>query len=705
MPTIAEAHQLAREALEARDAARARFIYEQILKAVPEEAYALSGLASLAFDAGRLSQAKSYLERAIATLADDPALHNQLSMANRALGRTDEALIALRNAVKLAPESPELVNNLGVMLKECGQYDEAASAFGRALALKPDYVDAEFNLANALAAAGRDLESIAAYCRAIELAPHLPEQHWALAVLLERIGRLEESLASLRRALDLKPEFADALYLMDRVLEKLGRHEDAQDAYLRAIELAPDVSVLKDDQVITRVNRPAFEQAVVRLQRALAIKPDLAGGHLVLAGALRRLDRLADAEAAYRRAIELAPHDARAHSELGVMLKDQRRLNEARELFDAAVRQMPDSAAAHQNLALLRLLQGDFVAGFAGYESRWRLPDALRLPEAPRWTGDALPGGTVLLLAEKGFGDVIQFVRYARLVKERSGARVVLHCNESLHALLSTVPGIDSLSSGPAVEQKCDYYAPLLSLPSVFGTTVETIPAEVPYLFADPDLVDRWRRTFEAGGWRPEAAGQTNVVPDAAETVKPKAADRGGVPHSSSSLQPAASGLFRVGIAWQGNPAYQSDARRSIPLTYFAALSRCPRVQLISLQKGFGREQLAEPGGDAKELREIIDLGAQLDQQGDAFVDTAAVIANLDLIITSDTAIAHLAGALGAQVWVALAYVPDWRWMLWGDRSPWYPTMRLFRQSEYGNWSEVFDRIALELSQLSDAGG
>jgi hypothetical protein len=285
------------------------------------------------------------------------------------------------------------------------------------------------------------------------------------------------------------------------------------------------------------------------------------------------------------------------------------------------------------------------------------MDEAEQVPQAPRWLGETRPGATLLLVAEQGLGDTIQFVRYAPLVKARSGARIVLHCVADLHELLANAAGIDRLTSGPTADQKCDYYAPLLGLPNIFGTTLDSVPASVPYLSASPQRVAEWKARFDA------------AFPD----------------------------RFKVGIAWQGNPAYPSDAGRSIPLSHFASLAACPGVQLVSLQKDFGREQLARLGGRSG----IVDLGATLDQQCGAFIDTSAAMANLDLVITSDTAIAHLAGALGKPVWVALTLVPDWRWMLARAGSPWYPTMRLFRQSARGNWKEVFERIGRELTALS----
>jgi hypothetical protein len=270
----------------------------------------------------------------------------------------------------------------------------------------------------------------------------------------------------------------------------------------------------------------------------------------------------------------------------------------------------------------------------------------------PPWRGEPLNGSTILLWAEQGLGDTIQFIRYSAWVKQL-GARVLVECPPTLHVLLSTVVGIDRfvVASGA----RFDYYVPLLSLPAVLGTTLATVPAEVPYLHAAPERVAHWKS---------ELAGIKG---------------------------------FKVGIAWQGSTRFLGDYFRSLPLAQFAPVAACPGVKLFSLQKGTGSEQLASWSGPA----EIVDLGSSLDVEGNAFVDTAAVMMNLDLVITSDTSIAHVAGALGVPVWVALQETPNWRWLVGREDSPWYPTMRLFRQSRLGDWEGVFAEIAARLRSLS----
>jgi len=354
-----------------------------------------------------------------------------------------------------------------------------------------------------------------------------------------------------------------------------------------------------------------------------------------------------------RRAVQLQPTMADAHASLGVALSIQQRFDEAMAHFDNALAIDSHCAEAGWNRALLRLLSGDYRRGWPEYEWRWRCKRTIPLPpfSQPRWDGGPLQGRTILLSGEQGLGDTLQFVRYAPLVKALGG-RVVLQCPNELLPLLSRMAGIDRLVAADAALPPFDVYAPLMSLPAAFHTTLETIPAEIPYLSADPGLVAHWRQEL------------TGI--------------RG----------------FRVGIAWQGSPRHAWDRLRSTALEQFEPLAGVDGVRLISLQKGPGSEQLQALGSRLP----VVDLGNRFDESAGPFMDTAAVLANLDLLVCADTALAHLAGAMGLRAWVALFFTPDWRWLLQREDSPWYPSLRLFRQSRPGDWAGVFRRMAEALA-------
>jgi hypothetical protein len=302
---------------------------------------------------------------------------------------------------------------------------------------------------------------------------------------------------------------------------------------------------------------------------------------------------------------------------------------------------------------MARLLLGDFERAWPDYEWRLQLREQpARRAQQTLWDGSSLEGRTVLIECEQGLGDTIQFIRYAAVVGAQAG-RVVVEAPARMLALLRRVPGIDQLVARGDPTPEFDVHVPLLSLPGILGTRLDTVPADVPYLSADPQLSEPWRR---------ELAGLDG---------------------------------YRVGIAWQGDPKFPDDRFRSVPLACFAPVAEIDGVRLVSLQKGFGTEQIASFAARWP----IVDLGPRLDEEGSSFTDTAAVMTTLDLIVTSDSALAHLAGALGAAVWMATPAVPEWRWLLEREDSPWYPTMRLFRQKRRGDWEPVFSRVAEQLQR------
>jgi tetratricopeptide (TPR) repeat protein len=516
----------------------------------------------------------------------------------------------------------EELNRRGIALARQGRLDEAVASFQRAVQMKPDDAVAYGNWGLALTMQGKPDEALACYRRALELKPDFAEGYSNLGRLWMDQGRIEEALACFRRALELKPEFAEAHNRLGRALQQQGKLEEAAASYRRALQ-----------------SSPAFAEA-----------------HLNVGNIFKEQGRLDQAVASYHRALELKPDYADACYNLGAVFRDQGNLDGAAACYRRAVELKPDHALAHLNLALDLLLTGDWRLGWPEYQWRWRTKELIpRCFPKPPWSGESLAGKTILLHAEQGLGDTLQFIRYAPVVKQHGGT-VVVECQKPLLGLLDGCPGVDQLVAEGDDLPAFDVYAPLLSLPGILKTSIETIPATVPYVLARPALVELWRKRL---------AGFDG---------------------------------FKIGITWQGNPKYRDDRFRSIPLRYFAPLARIPGVRLLSLQKGAGAEQLAE----VRDLFPVTDLAAELDEQSGPFMDTAAVMKNLDLVITSDMAAAHLAGALGAPVWVALTLVPDWRWLLDRSDSPWYPTMRLFRQRERGNWQAVFEEIEKALCEQSE---
>jgi Flp pilus assembly protein TadD len=597
------------------DPARAAQLCREVLRGDPgnAELWCFLGVAQRA--AGEAAGAADSYREALRLRPDMPEAWNNLGNALVTLAKLDEALAAYEQVLKLRPNSPEAYNNQGAALRRLGRWAEAAECYRKALRLRPDYADAHNNLGEALQAQGRFQDAEASYRAALRLRGDFPEAHTNLGTLHARQGRDDEAAREHREALRFKPDYAEAHSNLGNALAGQKKYAEAEACY----------------------------------REALRLKPDYAEAHHNLGTALAEQGRLEEAEACYREALRLRPHYADAFGNLATALLAQGRPAEAVAVFDDILQRKPDSAEAHMHLALARLLMGDWAGGWPEYEWRWRTPEFGGLPhKEPLWDGSPLAGRTVLLHAEQGLGDTLLTARYAALVKARGGT-VVLGCPKALLRVLAGCPGVDRHVPQGEPLPAFDCYAPLLSLPNLFGTTPESVPADVPYLFPDPALVDHWRREL------PPGAGP------------------------------------RVGICWQGNPQFKGDRQRSVPLAEFAPLTRVEGVRLYSLQKGFGSEQLRDVSFP------VTDLASRLDNEHGAFVDTAAVMKVLDLVITADTALAHLAGALGVPVWMAVAFSPHWVWLLGRDDSPWYPTMRLFRQQRWGNWPGVFERMAAEL--------
>ena len=426
----------------------------------------------------------------------------------------------------------------------------------------------------------------------------------------------------------------------------------AEECFRDAIRRAPDFAEAHANLALLRERAGQTAEAEALYRRAIVLNPDHAQVHLNLGALLAGGKRFAEAEAAYRCALELDPHYPGAWSNLGVLLACIKREREAEECYRQALVFEPDHANARFNLAYLLLRQGRYREGWSCLEARdWYGVLAARFP-CPRWQGERVAGKALLIGIEAGHGDMIQFCRYAAMVKEQGAARVDLVCHPALKTLFETLAGVDDVISlaDELPARHWDFWVPALSLPFHCDTRVDTIPARLPYLSADPERMARWAPLLPTSG-------------------------------------------LRVGLVWKGNPRFENDADRSLPgLQTLAPLGTVAGVGFVSLQKGAGEEEAPAPG------LAVTDLGSRIDD----FADTAAIVAQLDLVICVDTAIAHLAGALGKPVWVLLPWFKtDWRWRAAGDASPWYPgVMRLFRQ-EAGDWAPVVERLADELAALS----
>jgi tetratricopeptide (TPR) repeat protein len=656
------------------------------VSADPSRADAWYTLGLIAMDTDRGESAVEYFRRAVGLNDHHAGYHNVLGIALAKMGQFQEAIECYGRALKIEPEVTDAhyywgnalraqnrleeavleyraalprmdashlaFYNLANALRDLGRHEEAIPNYREAIRVEPAFVKAYTNLGNVCKDLGRLGEAEAVHREAIRLKPDYAQAYHNLAIVLELQGRLAEAEANYRLTISIMPEFQDARIALARVLMNLDKLDEAV-ATLQSAEESPkclDAWIKVADKLRTQRR---YGEAIVHIQRVLQKSPS-AEAYNSLALVFSSQGRLSEAARSFRQALSLKPDYAEAHSNLGVALECQGDYAEGMREFNLALAIRPNFAHAQMNRALSLLRRGELERGWQEYEWRWACDDRKnKSPSSPLWLGQPMPNQTILLLAEQGLGDTLQFIRYAAMVKQCCG-RVVLQSQKPLLSLIAQCPGVDVFVAHDEPLPEHDCHLPLMSLPRVFDTTLAAIPAVVPYLFADDSLVAAWRERL---------------------------ADLNG---------------FRVGIAWQGNPDYSCDIYRSAPLRYFAPLANVPGARLLSLQKGKGADQLRDVAADLR----ILSLSPEADVAAGPFMDTAAIMKNLDLVISTDTAIVHLAGAMGIPVWVALAAVNDWRWLETREDSPWYPTMRLFRQETWGDWETVFARIAAELKAV-----
>ena len=571
-------------------------------------------------------------------------------------GELDKAQTGYRAVLRAQPKHFDAMQLLGALLHARGRDKEAGALLRRAIAINPNFAAAHNNLGNVVHALGQPEESLAHFDRAIALDGGYADAFNNRANVLNDLGRRPEALADYDRALERNPALVNALQRSAAILADIGRFEDALARNGRAIALGQPSAELfrRSGNVLLRLGRPC--EALENFDHALARDPAHKRALIGRSAALEQLDRPHEALETLDRGLAAWPDAADLLYNKATVLKLLKRIDEACEVYARALAVAPDDPDANTNFAMTLLLKGDFAAGWRAYEHRWgqagRGDDRPRLA-APPWNGEDLAGRSIVIYAEQGLGDLVQFSRYLPLLQARGG-EVALIAKPNMHALLrAAFPHVALYGdAAQAAAERFDFQCALTSLPLHFGTVPETIPSAVPYLKADPEKVAHWRARIGGGG-------------------------------------------FRIGICWQGNPSAAVDVRRSMPLAEFAPLASVPGVRLISFQKKDGLDQLEHTAVCVETLGETFDSGP------DSFADTVAAMECVDLVVSPDTSIAHIAGALARPVWVALKHVPDWRWMLDRDDSPWYPTMRLFRQETPGEWSDVFARMRRELVRAS----
>ncbi len=628
-------------------------LYMQVLAAQPDNFDALHLYGVLMHQRGQPVEALRLIGQALRANAKAAAAHSNYGMVLAVLDRDAEAVESYDRAIALQPDYAEAINNRGNALRKLGRNDEAIASFERALALRPGYPEALNNRGNALLAMQRTAEALKSYEEALAQRPSYVDALVNRAEALRQLARPDEAIASLDRALALKPDHAAALQARAQLRQARGDNAAALTDLERLAALRPSDAETQTGlgHLLRALGR--FDEALIAFDRALALAPGHAEAHNSRGNVLIELNRLNDALTAYDRALALDPENAFALVNRGNALRYLGRADEARDSFERAIRLAPELADAHWNMALLDLSHGDFTRGLPGYEWRWRR--GIETPRGfaqPQWRGEALAGKTILLHAEQGLGDSIQMLRYLPMVANKlgnMGGKVVLELPEPLLPLMAG-PAITLVERGaplPAFEVQC----PLMSLPLACRTTLATIPAHVPYLQVPAERLETWQAKL------------------------------------------ASISAPRVGLVWSGKPDHVNDHNRSIPLARLAPVLSMPGVHFVSLQRETRDSDLAELARRPNLTR--------FDEALADFADTAAIVTQLDLVIAVDTAVAHLAGALGKPVWILLSHIQDWRWFIGRGDSPWYPSARLFRQAAPGDWDGVIADVAAALADFT----
>jgi len=620
----------------------------------------LAAQAAARLRAGEPRAAEALYRRMLENDGENAEILHRLAVLVAESGRLEEAIQLLQRAAERQPGNALLLNSLGDAYRQARKPAQAREVIRRALQIVPDYAEAFLNLGILHHEAAEFREAEECYRQAIVLKPKLVFAHSNLAELFRVTGRLVEARRSCLNAIDLDPTFAPAYSHLGNTQRMLGQMDEAVASCRKALELAPTMTDAHNNLAVALHQRGRHEEAEAHFLRAIALKPDFALAYKNLGGMYHAIGRLEEAEAACRKALALDLNLAPAYDNLGLTQQALGQIAEAEASFRRALSLAPGSSLTQWNYSLLKLLLGDYEQGLRLYEARFTVTAVMpigsreqtilrALASVPRWQGEALNGKKLLVWSEQGLGDTVMALRYLPLLKARGVSALIVYAQPELARLVREACEVHKVFSGEDLikREELDLHCPMMSLPFLFGTRLTTIPGEVPYLAlpAEPKL--KWR----------ERLGKDRSL--------------------------------NVGIAWAGNKSNPRDRLRSIPAAKFAAFRALRGARFVSLQKGASETDRRETGLEPVDwMPECNDL-----------LDTACLIDALDLVITVDTVIGHIAGALGKPVWLLNRFESEWRWLLHRDDSPWYPTMRVFRQQSRNDWDGVLSVVGAALER------
>jgi tetratricopeptide (TPR) repeat protein len=627
-------------------------IYTDILKIQPGHYDSLHMLGVVKFQQGQAAEALPLLEAALKIQPESPELLSNYGMVLRALQRPADALAAYDKALKAKRAYPEALANRGHLLTDLGRLDEALESFDRAIMARRGFVDALIGRGIALIRLKRQNDALVSFERVLTIDPRNLDALTLRAGPLYDLKRYDESIATSNKAIEVNPRLAVAYYNRGVALGALGRHAEAAASYDLAIALNPTYvdALFNRGNALEETNRLA--EALASYDQVFALAPEHSRAWNNRGNVLLKLQRHEEAIECYKKAIAIDPQYGECYYNHGNALLELERIPEAFDYYTKAVALRPDHPDIPFNEGMTRLLLGDLREGLKRYEGRFDKREQAPLRRGfsqPFWNGGDLNGKRILLHSEQGLGDTIQFARYIPLVA-RKGGEVILEVQTELKTLLTNVEGVTQIVGRGERLPDFDVHHFLVSLAMVMGTELETIPAEVPYIYPAPDRVAKWQERMPR------------------------------------------TGKLRVGLVWSGNPLVKTDAKRSIGLAKLAPLLDMTEVQFFSLHK-----QVRPADAPLLGNLPIVHFGEELQD----FADTAAVISQLDLVIGSDTSVIHLAGAMAKPFWLLTKLSPDWRWLLQREDNPWYPTAKLYRQPKMDDWESVVERVRNDLALLA----
>ena len=629
----------------------ARIIYEEVFSIDPNNFDALQLLGTVAAQSKKYEKAVDLFGRALKINNKNAFVLNNFGNALQELSFTAEALESFDRAISINSNFAEAHSNRGNVLQKLNREQDSVLSYDRAIEIKPDYSEAYFNRGNALRQLKKLEAAVISYACAIAISPAYAEAYFNQGGVLLGLKRLEEAVDSYSRCVMLRPDHAEAFCDRGNALLELKRLDEAVASYERAIALRPNYADAFNNCGVALRERKEYSKAVASYDQAIKLRPEYSEAYSNRGVALKDLQQIDEAIASYDRAIALNPKYAEAYSNRGNTLLERADFDDAIASYDKAIAIKPDYAEAYWNKSLILLMRGQYKLGWELYEWRWaneKMGLKPRIFDKPQWCGgENLAGKTILLHAEQGLGDSIQFCRYAALVKA-CGATVLIEVHQPLTSLFQGLPGVDLVIETGLPLPAFDFHCPMLSLPLAFNTNLSSIPRTIPYLFSNSEK----RRNFLG-----ELGEKKNI---------------------------------RVGLVWSGSTIHANDISRSLKLADLIDLLP-PKYEYISLQK-----EVRETDAEALERSQIRDFSKYLFD----FSDTAALCELLDIVISVDTSVAHLAGALGKATWLLLPRIPDWRWLLDREDSLWYPTMRLYRQGDDKSWATVLEKVAIDLENI-----